>query len=83
MKNYRTIYGSEMAKCSWCKRTLNPHPEYSEPIPVKFIEISRNITLTLCLWCFEQEVKESNECEEGFEETLREKYDAMKLIGLE
>ena len=82
MKNYRTIYGLETAKCCWCKRTLNPHPEYSEPIPVKFIEISRNITVTLCLSCFELELKDSNECEEVFEETLREKYDAMKLIGL-
>ena len=82
MKNYRTVYGLETAKCSWCKRTLNPHPEYSEPIPVKLIEINRNTTVTLCLWCFEKELKESNECEEVFEEILREKYDAMKLIGL-
>ena len=41
-------YNKKNAKCMWCKRTQNPHPDYSyETIPTKVFTISKS--------CFENE----------------------------
>ena len=28
-------YNKNNARCTWCKRTKNPHPDFDEPIPTK------------------------------------------------
>ena len=28
-------YNKINARCIWCKRTENPHPDFDEPIPTK------------------------------------------------
>ena len=28
-------YNKNNARCIWCKRTENPHPDFDEPIPTK------------------------------------------------
>jgi len=28
-------YYKKDARCMWCNRTKNPHPDYNEPIPTK------------------------------------------------
>ena len=34
-------YNKNNARCTWCKRTENPHPDFDEPIPTK-VFLSKN-----------------------------------------
>ena len=43
------IYNKKNAKCMWCKRTQNPHPDYSyETIPTKIFTSHNGREVELC-----------------------------------
>ena len=49
-------YNKINAKCMWCKRTQNPHPDFlKETIPTKIFESKKGRMVELCFSCFEQE----------------------------
>ena len=42
-------YNKKDAKCMWCKRTKNPHPDFSnETIPTKIFESKKGRIIELC-----------------------------------
>ena len=77
-----TIYGLTSARCDWCKRVDNPHPDFCEPIPVKRIKLSKNLTIYLCFSCFETETEKSEVIDKFFLDRIREKYMTLKLVNL-
>ena len=55
-------YNKKNAKCMWCKRTQNPHPDYSyETIPTKIFTSKKGRKVELCFSCFENEKDISRE----------------------
>ena len=53
-------YNKINAKCMWCKRTKNPHPDFlKETIPTKIFESKKGRKIELCFSCFEQEKENS------------------------
>jgi len=43
-------YNKINARCTWCKRTENPHPDFDEPIPTKvFLEKKGEKLSRVCL----------------------------------
>ncbi len=77
-----TFYGLSSAKCDWCKRVYNPHPDYCEPIPVKRITLSKNLSIYLCFSCFETETEKSKLNDNNLLNRIKEKSKTLKLVNL-
>ena len=74
-------YNKFNARCMWCKRTQNPHPDFlKETIPTKIFESKKGRMIELCFSCYEKEKKSFDD--DGFKEQLDNKYEIMKLLNL-
>ena len=57
MKDYRKMdikfnYNRPNAKCTFCKRTKNPHPSFDEPLVTQFFKSSHNKKIEICINCY-------------------------------
>ena len=76
-------YNKKDAKCMWCKRTKNPHPDFSnETIPTKIFESKKGRIIELCFSCFEQEESSAEKNKIEFETSLDIKIEGLKLLNL-
>ena len=76
-------YNKKNAKCMWCKRTQNPHPDYSyETIPTKFFTSKKGRKVELCFSCFENEKDISKEDDILFKKNLDLKLESLKLLSI-
>ena len=76
------IYNKNIAKCMWCKRTKNPHPDFSfETIPTKVFTSKKGRKIELCFSCYENETKAIVE-DIDFEEKLDKKFELLKVLNL-
>ena len=80
--NVTTIYGLRSARCDWCGRMDNPHPDFCEPIPVKRIRLSKYLSVHLCFSCFEVENKRSEGNVNKLLNNIKIKYKTLKLVNL-
>ena len=75
-------YNKKNAKCMWCKRTQNPHPDYSyETIPTKIFTSKKGRRIELCFSCYENETKEISK-DSDFKEKLNKKFELLKVLNL-
>ena len=75
-------YNKKNAKCMWCKRTQNPHPDYSyETIPTKIFVSEKGRKVELCFSCFENEKDISKENDILFKKNLDLKLESLKLLN--
>ena len=66
----------------WCRRTRNPHPDFSfETIPTKVFTSKKGRKIELCFSCYENETKTINKVID-FEEKLDEKFELLKVLNL-
>ena len=76
-------YNKKNAKCMWCKRTQNPHPDYSyETIPTKIFISEKGRKVELCFSCFENEKDISKEDDILFKKNLDLKLESLKLLNI-
>jgi len=76
-------YNKKNAKCMWCKRTQNPHPDYSyETIPTKVFTSKKGRKVELCFSCFENEKDISKEDDILFKNNLDLKLESLKLLSI-
>ena len=76
-------YNKKNAKCMWCKRTQNPHPDYSyETIPTKIFTSKKGRKVELCFSCFENEKDISKEDDILFKKNLDLKLESLKLLSI-
>ncbi len=76
-------YNKKNAKCMWCKRTQNPHPDYSyETIPTKIFTSKKGRKVELCFSCFENEKDISKEDDILFKKNLDLKLKSLKLLNI-
>ena len=76
-------YNKKNAKCMWCKRTQNPHPDYSyETIPTKIFTSKKGRKIELCYSCFENEKDISKEDDILFKKNLDLKLESLKLLNI-
>ena len=79
----RFNYNKKNAKCMWCKRTQNPHPDYSyETIPTKIFSSKKGRKVELCFSCFENEKDISKEDDILFKKNLDLKLESLKLLSI-
>lgn len=76
-------YNKKNAKCMWCKRTQNPHPDYSyETIPTKVFTTQKGKEVELCFSCFENEKIISKDNDILLKKNLDLKLESLKLLNL-
>ena len=76
------IYNKNNAKCMWCKRTKNPHPDFTfETIPTKIFTSRKGKKIELCFSCYENETRASRK-HSDFEERLDKKFEVLKILNL-
>ena len=76
-------YNKKNAQCSWCKRTVNPHPDYSnETIPTNIFTSTSGRQIELCFSCFEDEKKYSYEQGINFKKSLDLKFETLNILNL-
>ena len=76
-------YNKINAKCMWCKRTQNPHPDFlKETIPTKIFESKKGRMVELCFSCFEQEKDFAEKQKIDFKIILDTKLEVLKLLKL-
>ena len=74
-------YNKKNAKCMWCKRTENPHPDFlHETISTKIFVSTLGREIELCFSCYEEENKNSNSNDINFRKNLDLKFEAMKIL---
>ena len=75
-------YNKKNAKCMWCKRTQNPHPDFTfETIPTKVLKSKKGRKIELCFSCYENETKAITKASD-FEEILDKKFEFLKVLNL-
>ena len=76
------VYNKNNARCMWCKRTKNPHPDFKfETIPTKNFTSRKGKKIELCFSCYENETKAIRE-DSDFEEKLDKKFELLKVLNL-
>ena len=76
------IYNKKNAKCMWCKRTQNPHPDFTfETIPTRVFKSKKGRKIELCFSCYEKENNTINK-DIVFEERLDKKFELLNILNL-
>ena len=76
------IYNKKDSKCMWCKRTQNPHPDFTfETIPTRVFKSKKGRKIELCFSCYENETKTINK-DIVFEERLDKKFELLNILNL-
>ena len=74
------VYNKENARCTWCKRTKNPHSDFDEPIPTKVFLSKKMRKIELCLSCYEIEMEMSYEANEDFYKFLDDRFEKLLML---
>ena len=75
-------YNKKNAKCMWCKRTQNPHPDFTfETIPTRVFKSKKGRKIQLCFSCYENETNTTNK-DIVFEERLDKKFELLNILNL-
>ena len=76
-------YNKINAQCFWCKRTMNPHPDYRhETIPTKNFKTLKGRNIELCFSCYEDEQNKAKFNNINFKKNLDKKFETMKMLNL-
>ena len=73
-------YNKINARCTWCKRTENPHPDFNEPIPTKVFLSKKRRKIELCISCYEIEKDLSYEANEDFSKFLDDRFEKLLML---
>ena len=77
------IYNNNDAICMWCKRTKNPHPDFTfETIPTKVFKSKKGKKIELCFSCYEYEIIKSKKTKTDFKKNLDLKYETLKILNI-
>ena len=80
MKHSEFVYNKKNAKCNFCIRKANPHPDFDEPIVIRDIKIN-NKNLSICINCHYEFVDDSDGNEIKFKDNLIKKYNLINLLN--
>ena len=73
-------YNKPDARCDFCGRTENPHPDFDETIPTALFTTSSGRAVELCLSCYEQERDAVIETATSLAQRLDEKISVRDIV---
>lgn len=74
-------YGKPDARCDFCGRTKNPHPDFDETIPTALFTTALGRAVELCLSCYEQERDAASHKAASLSQRLDAKIAAKDILG--
>ena len=74
-------YNKINVRCTWCKRTEIPHPDFNESIPKKYFCQKKRKIIELCLSCYETEMEMSNKADEDFDKFLDDRFEKLLMLN--
>ena len=80
MTDLKFEYNKTDAKCNFCMRKKNPHPDFEEPIVVKYLKI-KNKKFFICINCYFDTIEVSKKTSKEFSELILKKNDIINLIN--
>ena len=74
-------YGKPDARCDFCGRTENPHPDFDETIPTAIMTTSNGRAVELCLACYEYEQDAAMRTSTSLAQRLDQKIATKEMLG--
>ena len=72
-------YNRKDAFCNFCSRKKNPHPNFDEPIVVRYLKLN-NKNLSICINCHHEILEKSHRKKSIFDKILSNKYNLICLL---
>ena len=80
IRNPQFSYNKPNAKCIFCSRTKNPHPDFNEPIVTALISYN-NKEIEVCINCYGELEKLSSDQNKSMNNLLQDKLNISRIFA--
>ena len=80
MRNPQFSYNKSNAKCIFCSRTQNPHPDFNEPIVTTLISYN-NLEMEVCINCYGELEESSSDQNKSMNSLLQDKLNVSRILA--
>ena len=80
MRNPQFSYNKPNAKCIFCSRTKNPHPDFNEPIVTTRLAYN-NKEIEVCINCYSELEELSSDQNKSMNSMLQDKLNVSRIFA--
>ena len=80
MHNPQFSYNKPNAKCIFCSRIQNPHPDFNEPIVTTLLAYN-NKEMEVCINCYSELEELSSDQNKSMKSTLQDKLNVSRIFA--
>ena len=80
MHNPQFSYNKPNAKCIFCSRIQNPHPDFNEPIVTTLLSY-KNKEIEVCINCYSELEELSLDQNKSFNNILQDKINLLRIFA--
>ena len=80
IRNPQFSYNKPNAKCIFCSRTKNPHPDFNEPI-VTALFSNNNKEIEVCINCYGELEELSSDLNKSMNSLLQDKINISRIFA--
>ena len=80
IRNPQFFYNKPNAKCIFCSRTKNPHPDFNEPIVTALFSYN-NKEIEVCINCYGELEESSSDQNKSMNSLLQDKLNISRIFA--
>ena len=80
ISNPQFSYNKPNAKCIFCSRTKNPHPDFNEPIVTTLFSYNNN-EIEVCINCYSELEELSSDQNKSMNSMLQDKLNVSRIFA--
>ena len=80
IRNPQFSYNKPNAKCIFCSRTKNPHPDFNEPIVTTLFSYNNN-EIEVCINCYGELEELSSDLNKSMNSLLQDKINISRIFA--
>ena len=80
IRNPQFSYNKPNAKCIFCSRTKNPHPDFNEPIVTTLFSYNNN-EIEVCINCYVELEELSSDQNKSMNSMLQDKLNVSRIFA--
>lgn len=80
MRNLQFSYNKPNAKCIFCSRIQNPHPDFNEPIVTTLLAYN-NKEIEVCINCYSELEELSSDQNKSMNSMLQDKLNVSRIFA--
>ena len=80
IRNPQFSYNKPNAKCIFCSRTKNPHPDFNEPIVTTLFSYNNN-EIEVCINCYGELEELSSDLNKSMNSLLQDKLNVSRIFA--